>query len=409
MNVIVSQIKNAELMNARKKSAQNSGGGSDFDAVFAQAQHTDRQPEQTRQTQETRRISETAETENNAQSTNEAEAILEEPISEIDSNEETAAIDESEVDEAYECAIEELAYGLEIPAEMIAAILAQMNAELADLEEPAIKLEFLAKAMDAETPADLLSVENILAKMEIVSEAVGAFAEKVLAYEEATGEIYKHMAEIAINDNLALEISGNGFEAEIIEIAEEEATMPNQQTAEHNATIENIDNPILEMGINQQFEAIHQAAQTAQTAQTANVNPQSVTQQIVDTMKLQVSGAQAEIHIKLNPEHLGDLTMRIATQNGIVTANFVAQNQRVKEIIESQFNQLRDALNAQGMEIAEINVSISDSDNSGENEENSRDLSAARIDDLIAQAMEEELPETSELGDPIATFVDTRA
>jgi flagellar hook-length control protein FliK len=37
---------------------------------------------------------------------------------------------------------------------------------------------------------------------------------------------------------------------------------------------------------------------------------------------------------------------------------FVAENQRVREIIESNFNQLRDALEEQGVQVSDLSVSV---------------------------------------------------
>lgn len=70
------------------------------------------------------------------------------------------------------------------------------------------------------------------------------------------------------------------------------------------------------------------------------------------------SQSYAELKLMLKPESLGEVALRIATQNGIVTAMFVAENQRVKEIIESNFTQLRDALKEQGLEVSELSVSV---------------------------------------------------
>jgi flagellar hook-length control protein FliK len=41
---------------------------------------------------------------------------------------------------------------------------------------------------------------------------------------------------------------------------------------------------------------------------------------------------------------------------------FVAENQRIKEIIEANFNQLRQALQEQGIEVSQLSVSVSQED-----------------------------------------------
>ena len=123
----------------------------------------------------------------------------------------------------------------------------------------------------------------------------------------------------------------------------------------------------------------------------APVNPQNVMEQIVSHMRFEVRGDMAEIRIQLRPEHLGEVSLRVAMQNGIVVAQFVAESQRVKEIIESNFNQLRDALEQQGINVAEIEVSVSQ----GEADRNF-DFEANISGDRIRDIMEAEEAESDE-------------
>ncbi len=93
----------------------------------------------------------------------------------------------------------------------------------------------------------------------------------------------------------------------------------------------------------------------------SNVDANDITKQInamLDKMKVDVRGNLTEIKITLKPEHLGDVSLKLATQNGIVTAQFLAENERVKEIIESNFNQLKDTLQKQGIEVSGLSVSV---------------------------------------------------
>jgi len=105
-----------------------------------------------------------------------------------------------------------------------------------------------------------------------------------------------------------------------------------------------------------------QAASAVQSvagvASAARVDPTHVMQQIITQVKSVSAENFAELRMTLRPEHLGDVTMRVAVQNGIVIAMFVAENQRVKEILESNFQQLKDALEEQGIEVSEMFVSV---------------------------------------------------
>ncbi|MFV0392966.1 MAG: flagellar hook-length control protein FliK, partial [Coprobacillaceae bacterium] len=65
-------------------------------------------------------------------------------------------------------------------------------------------------------------------------------------------------------------------------------------------------------------------------------------------------------------------TLKIMNDNGVITAQFEAQNQRVKEIIEANFNQLKQSLQDQGINISSLSVNVSsgESNNSSDNESN---------------------------------------
>lgn len=124
-----------------------------------------------------------------------------------------------------------------------------------------------------------------------------------------------------------------------------------------------------------------------------NINTSDVIAQIMEKLKVSVKPDLSEVKILLRPEQLGEVSLKIATQNGIVTAQFIAESQKVKEIIESNFNQLRDMLSEQGVDVGalEVNVSNSDEEKTTYNmfEQNS-EKGEKRINDLIENSFEKE-------------------
>lgn len=89
-----------------------------------------------------------------------------------------------------------------------------------------------------------------------------------------------------------------------------------------------------------------------------NIDNQDIIDQILEKTKINIKGEMSEIKIKVKPEDLGDITLKVATQNGIVTAKFIAENQKIKEIIESNLNILKDSLSEQGLNISQLSVSV---------------------------------------------------
>ena len=64
--------------------------------------------------------------------------------------------------------------------------------------------------------------------------------------------------------------------------------------------------------------------------------------QIMDYMKVSVKADSSELEMQLHPQSLGTLHIQMASRNGVVTANFIAQNETVKAALESQMVQLKE-------------------------------------------------------------------
>ena len=98
--------------------------------------------------------------------------------------------------------------------------------------------------------------------------------------------------------------------------------------------------------------ATQQTPQSQQTHSTYNVP-----QQIVEQAKLLQNGQNSEMVIKLNPEHLGELSLKVSVNgNGGVTATFHTDNAQVRAILETGMIQLKQQLNEQGIKVDNIEV-----------------------------------------------------
>ena len=82
-----------------------------------------------------------------------------------------------------------------------------------------------------------------------------------------------------------------------------------------------------------------------------------IPRQIVDQARLIRTNENTEMVIKLNPDHLGDLTLKVSvSQNGSVNASFHSDNAQVRTIIENSLVQLRQELNNQGIKVDSVEV-----------------------------------------------------
>jgi len=85
-------------------------------------------------------------------------------------------------------------------------------------------------------------------------------------------------------------------------------------------------------------------------------NQAAVMQQIVQRAQLIRLPEHSEMRIQLKPAHLGELTLKIIAENGLITAKFYAESYQVKEIIESSLPQLKQSLAQQGLKTDQIDV-----------------------------------------------------
>lgn len=107
----------------------------------------------------------------------------------------------------------------------------------------------------------------------------------------------------------------------------------------------------------------------ARVQQNTYVNRDEILKQVIDKASVTLTQDKAEMIVNLKPDNLGKLALKVVTENGIITAQMVAENQQVKQIIETNLNVLKDALEKQGMVVQQFSVSVGhDSWNRGFNQ-----------------------------------------
>ena len=109
----------------------------------------------------------------------------------------------------------------------------------------------------------------------------------------------------------------------------------------------------------QQFNMVNEAENTQQVQQSQQANTDyNIPKQIVEQARLIKAGENTEMVMKLNPEHLGQLSLKVSINgNGGVTATFHSDSATVRGIIETSMIQLKNELAEQGLKVDRIEVS----------------------------------------------------
>lgn len=88
------------------------------------------------------------------------------------------------------------------------------------------------------------------------------------------------------------------------------------------------------------------------------VDVAEIMKQIVEYSKVTINNQATTMEMQLNPENLGKLYMEITSKDGMVSARITAQNEAVKEALESQLVELRQSLNQAGVKVEAVEVTV---------------------------------------------------
>jgi flagellar hook-length control protein FliK len=331
----------------------------------------------------------------------------------------TQAPVETEVDEQQ--AIVAIAAVLQLPVEEVAAILEQLNMDIQDLTEPKMVSKLLQFVMGAETPTDLLKDPNFPEMFKTINEKMANLALEaettVISGKsvDVGAQLLEFVDKMQITDIEGLEVSVEDGQV----VVTNDKTATTSDTTQTTVTVEQ-DAPQAELKHNEgeglkmadleapqqeqpqvavsTFDANSPKTVAQEIIKNSTPTPQADATKVIEQIMSQVKvtnfgGNFAEMRLTLRPESLGDIVLRVMTQNGIVTAQFEAENQRVKETLEANFNQLREALEQQGLAFSELSVSVRQEKGNASEFERGRQSTRHRMASIngVGEA-EEELP-----------------
>lgn len=106
-----------------------------------------------------------------------------------------------------------------------------------------------------------------------------------------------------------------------------------------------------------------------QTIETTSVNSlgevihekitvKDIINQITTQVKIAFTNKATTISFQLQPENLGKIAFSVKSENGLMTGNIIAENNVVKEAIESNLSSLKINLSQQGINVEEIKVVV---------------------------------------------------
>lgn len=252
------------------------------------------------------------------------------------------------------------------------------------------QMEITAAPEEAEIPNMPMEAEN--------REPVIAVQQEAVAQQETDGEESGNVRTTQTDDRQTEELAGEK-ETEAVPVRTEKSTSHTDRESEEG-NLGNEDhgngNPFLQgwsrTGINA-WDADSLQNRTEMTFET--VDTQDVMNQITEYMRVEARPEITEMELRLQPETLGTLHIHLTAKEGALTAQFAAENEAVKAVLEAQVVQLKENLSEQGIKVEAVEVTIASHEfdrnfaqngeqNSRYEEPKKRGVRRIRLDDNIS-------------------------
>lgn len=91
---------------------------------------------------------------------------------------------------------------------------------------------------------------------------------------------------------------------------------------------------------------------------TNQLDVANIIRQIVEYSKVTIGNQTTTMEMQLNPENLGKIYLEVSSKDGVVSAHITAQNEAVKEVLESQLVELRQSMNQSGVKVDAVEVTV---------------------------------------------------
>ena len=125
--------------------------------------------------------------------------------------------------------------------------------------------------------------------------------------------------------------------------------------------------------------------------------------QIVNKLSTRGGGGQNEVQIRLDPPSLGTVRLNITTVGDSVRTMVIAENHAVKQTIENNFNQLRDAMSEQGLKVDSFSVTVGGE--SGSSNQNGKQFGEGNSSNPLSNEQTASFGNEGEFEEPNASFI----
>ena len=270
--------------------------------------------------------------------------------------------------------IQQITETFSVSEEEVQGIMEDLGMTEVDLTDPGQLNELLMAVSGAQDSFALLTDESLYSDVKGIMDLQKELVEQAQEELQLTPEQWQETVPQITQETVAAEPGKNediapaDAERETVIPQETESTteVPTQNTQEaktgdsdkeEHTTGGQHENLLLQNLKEDSF--LTQLQETAQAEDAgATTDTQDIMRQIMDYMKVSVKADGSDLEMQLHPQSLGTLHIQMASKNGVVTANFITENETVKAALESQMVQLKESFAEQGVKVEAIEVTV---------------------------------------------------
>lgn len=157
-----------------------------------------------------------------------------------------------------------------------------------------------------------------------------------------------------------------------------------QQKQQDSGEAEPLDVDALQMHANAQRPQLEGQVKMQQVQADSNEQPVDLAKQISEKMLLHLEKGEREFTMKLNPESLGEITVKLLQKDGKMTLSIAAASETTVKLLNGEMEALRMAVRPMQVEVRQAVVQTQDAD--GQNMQQQMDMSSGQFFDHSQQA-----------------------
>lgn len=117
------------------------------------------------------------------------------------------------------------------------------------------------------------------------------------------------------------------------------------------------DNSVLHASVSEQLNT-DTSFEMSQSQSSSRVDTTDIIRQIVDSMSISNTTEESAINLQLTPESLGRMYINVSQKNSEISARIAVSNEAVKEALQTQMVNLKEALNNSGIRVNEVEITV---------------------------------------------------